>query len=389
MDFNFRSKTMENFSFYNPTKVHFGKDAISDLGKIATKYGSNALFIYGKTSIKNNGIYEKVVGQLKSNQINIFEYSGIKSNPVLEDAENAVNLARQNNCELIVAVGGGSVIDTAKIVSLCIVEDINVWELVKGKAKVNSSLPLLAVLTIAATGSEMNQFAVLQNPATKEKNGFGHPLMFPKHSFLDPQFTFSVSKSQTTNGIVDLIAHSLEAFFAKGSSPLSDKFIASIILEAMEISFQLLKEPTNYDLRARMMWAATCALNGIAYSGKSSSGDWGVHNIGHILSFLYDLPHGQTLSIAYPAWLKFHLNRIPKRISELGKLLFKTENSELTIEKLIGFFKSIESPVSLLELGFSKNQKTEIIDLMKQNKVSGMNYKLSEYDYKDIVEKLF
>ncbi|MBT3208002.1 MAG: iron-containing alcohol dehydrogenase [Bacteroidetes bacterium] len=377
---------MENFVHFNPTKVHFGKDVLVGLGKTAKKYGSKALLLYGKASIKENGIYDKLIEELNSEKITIHEYSGIKPNPILKDVENAIKLAKQKKCEIIVAVGGGSVIDSAKIISLCFHENQNVWDVVKGKSKANKAMPLLAILTLAATGSEMNQFAVLQNPETKEKIGFGHSLMFPKHSFLDPQFTFSVSKSQTTNGIVDLIAHSLEAFFAKGNSPLSDRFIASIILETMQFSEKLLQEPNNYELRARMMWAATCALNGTAYSGKASSGDWGVHDIGHTLSFLYDLPHGQTLSIAYPAWLKFHLNKIPERISELGKLIFGTENPELTIEKLIVFFKAIESPCYLSEIGFSEKNRNEILELMKRNKVSGMNHFLSDNDYEEIVD---
>jgi len=230
----------------------------------------------------------------------------------------------------------------------------------------------------------MNKYYVLQNDKKKKKIGYGSPLMFPKYSFLDPQFTFSVSREYTAFGITDIIAHALEAFFAKGDSVLSDNFIASIIKETMANAQKVLLEPHNYEYRANIMLASTCALNGITAYGKASSGDWGVHDIGHTLSVMYDIPHGASLSIAYPAWLKLMTDRIPERISTLGKLIFDTTDIDSTIEQFESFFMSIISPVKLSHLGITNSEA--IINLMEKNKVSGYNLKLASGDYVRLVD---
>ena len=166
------------------------------------------------------------------------------------------------------------------------------------------------MLTLAATGTEMNRFAVVQNNQTKEKLGYGDPLIYPKESFLDPSYTISVPANYTSYGITDLIAHSLEAFFGEGEASLSDRFVYAIIHEALDNGPLLMKDPENYLLREKIMYAATNALNNLTFYGRKS-GDWGVHSIGHVLSVLYDIPHGASLSIAYPAWLRLHQDRIP------------------------------------------------------------------------------
>lgn len=376
---------MENFIAYNPTKIHFGKDIINDLGETIVQYGKKVLLIYGKGSILKNGIYDKIITQIKSVNADITEFTGVKPNPATNDVNKAVKLGIKNNIEVIIAVGGGSVIDSAKIVSLCIPEELDAWDVMKDRVKPRSAIPLIAVLTLAATGTEMNPYAVLQNNDTKEKIGYGNNLSFPKHSFLDPQFTFSVPADQTTYGIVDLIAHCFESYFGYGNSPLSDRFVQAIVKDAMYYGPLVIKHPANYEYRANIMWGATCALNGLTFCGRTS-GDWGVHDIGHILSFLYDIPHGATLSIAYPAWLKLQKDRIPERIKQLGKQLFNTNSIDNTIEKLIVFFKFINSPVHLSEIGIGKDKKNEIIDLMTKNNATGSNHKLSKEDYEKLVD---
>lgn len=375
---------MENFTIYNPVKLVFGKNVIDSLPNAIKEFGNNVLIMSGKNSIMENGIYEKVTDLLKKSNISYSLYSGIKSNPIVDDVVKAIAQARFENSKVILAIGGGSVIDSAKVVSICINENLNPWDVMTGKVKPSSSVPLISVLTLSATGSEMNQYAVLQNDETKQKIGYGSPLMFPKYSFLDPQFTFSVSREYTAFGITDIIAHALEAFFAKGDSVLSDNFIASIIKETMANAQKVLLEPHNYEYRANIMLASTCALNGITAYGKASSGDWGVHDIGHILSVMYDIPHGASLSIAYPAWLKLMTDRIPERISTLGKLIFDTTDIDSTIEQFEMFFKSIISPVRLSHLGITNREA--IIKIMEKNKVCGFNLKLTSDDYGILVD---
>ncbi|MFC2104917.1 iron-containing alcohol dehydrogenase, partial [Bacteroidota bacterium] len=347
---------MENFTAYNPTKLHFGKNVTDSLGETVFEYGERVLLMYGKGSVQRNGIYDKVINQLKSVDAEIFEYSGIKPNPLVDDVIEAAQIGKLNNVDVIVAVGGGSVIDSAKITALAIANNTDPWAIMKYKVKPKATIPLIAVLTLAATGTEMNGAAVLQNPETKEKIGYVTSFNYPKHSFLDPEFTFTVPKNYTAYGIVDLIAHALEAYFGEGEASLSDRFVEVIIKEAMEYGPLVLKEPENYEYRANIMWAATTALNGLTNYGRKS-GDWGVHDIGHNISYLYDTAHGATLSIAYPAWLKLHKERMPERITKLGNQLFGTNTVDETIENLEIFFKSIDCPVKLSDINIGKEKQ--------------------------------
>jgi len=376
---------MENFKIYNPTVVHFGRGVTSILGKTASLYGKKALFVYGKNSIKKNGVYNIIIEQLSSHGITIVEFGGIKANPVYKDVDTAALLGRKENVDFIVAAGGGSVIDSAKMISISVPANHSAWDFYERKSKPVNALPLLTILTLAATGTEMNCFAVLQNDEILKKEGYVNPLMFPRHSFLDPQFTYSVPGDLTAYGAVDLIAHCLEHFFGTGEAPMSDRLAAATIAETMDCAPSLLKKLTDYELRARLMYAATIALNGWNSYGKVS-GDWGVHSIGHILSLICDIPHGASLSIAYPAWMKFHKKLASEKINLLGNLLFGTNSTDDTINKLEEFFKNIGSPVKLSEAGINKEAHDQILNTMIKNKVSGYVYKMNDEDIKAIFE---
>jgi alcohol dehydrogenase YqhD (iron-dependent ADH family) len=378
---------MENFVAHIPTRLHFGKDVVKELGKTAKSIGHHALLVYGKGSVLRNGSYDAVKKQLDASGINITEYNGIKPNPVVSDVDKATSLGRLNNVDMVVAVGGGSVIDSAKIISLCIAGNYKGWDVMKHKVKPTRSLPLIAVLTLAATGTEMNPFSVIQNPETKEKIGYANPLIYPAYSFLDPQYTSSVPVNHTAYGIADLVAHCLEAYFGGGECSLSDRFVFAIIQEAMEYGPALLNDPHNYDLRARIMWAATTALNGLTLYGKAN-GDFGVHDIGHTLSFLYDTPHGASLTIAFPAWMKVLKSRMADRLVKLGENLFNTPDPDATIAGLETFFRKIQCPVRMSETGIGHEKHTEILELMNQNNVSGNNYSLSKIDRENIVAQM-
>lgn len=376
---------MENFIAYNPTKLHFGKGVMNELGKAVSAYGKSVLLVYGGGSIKRNGIYEKTIQQLKSINAKVFEYSGIKPNPIIEDVDAAAELGRKNKVDVILAVGGGSVIDSSKIISISIPVKHSGWDFYEGKAKPITAIPLISVLTLAATGTEMNPFAVVQNHQTKQKLGYGHDLTYNRHSFLDPENTYSVPKNYTAYGIADLIAHSLEAYFGAGDASLSDKLVFAIINEAKEYGGALLNDLHNYELRAKIMYAATMALNKTTMYGRVS-GDWGVHSIGHILSLLYDVPHGASLSIVIPAWLKFHKEIIPERIAFLGKNIFGVNSAEETINTFETYFKSIDCPIRLSDIAKGTEDKDEVLKVMNLNKVGGANHKLSDEDHAKILD---
>lgn len=380
--------TMENFIAYNPVRLHFGANVIDTLGSTVKNYGNRVLLVYGKGSVKKYGYYDQVVVQLKKSGLEIFEYSGIKSNPIIEDIEGASLLGRKNKIDVIVALGGGSVIDSAKIMALSIATGDHPWDFMTRELTPQKAVPVITVLTLAATGTEMNAAAVVQNQTTGQKIGYVNELMFPKHSFLDPKFTVSVPRNYTTYGIVDLIAHAMEAFFGQGEPSITDQITLDIIKDAMKWGPLLLDDLTNVDLRTNIMLAATLALNGLTNYGKKS-GDWGVHCIGHELSLLFDTPHGASLSIAYPAWLMLQKDRIPERIIKLGKGLFDVNNVDDTIKELVSFFRKIGSPVNLNEIDLNIGRKTGIVVQLNKNKVSGMHHDLSNLDHEKLVDLMF
>lgn len=379
---------MENFTAYNPTALHFGKNIISELPKHAKPYGKKALLMYGKGSSVRNGYYNRVQDELTQGGFEIVEYSGIKPNPIIEDVRKAVELCKAENVDFIVALGGGSVVDSAKIVALSVPENLEPWDVMKYNVRVKKALPLMTVLTLAATGTEMNGAAVVQNHQTGEKIGHVNPLAYPKHSFLDPTFTYTVPANHTAYGIVDLIAHSLEAYFGEGNSTLADRFVISILHEAIEYAPKVLAEPDNYEYRAKIMYAATMALNGTT-SGGRKSGDWGVHAFGHELSLLFDIAHGASLSITYPAWLKFMSKRIPERIRQLGADTFGAKSCDETIEHFKAFFSSIKSPIYLQQTGIEKNKRDEIVAQMIKNQTNGMHHSFTDAERAEIVSLMF
>ena len=281
-------------------------------------------------------------------------------------------------------------IDSAKVIAVCISERCPGWDVMKGVRNPRRVLPIFAVLTLAATASEMNAVAVVQNNQTLEKFGYRHDLMFPSYSFMDPDYTRSVPARHTGYGIADLIAHVLESYFGQGDASLSDRFAASVILEAMEYGPALLKNLDDFDLRARIMWAATNALNGLLSSGRSN-GDFTSHALGHQLSLLYDTAHGASLSIVFPAWMKHMKPRISDRLEKLGRDLFGDPSADGTIARLESFFSEVLCPVRLQEIGIGMDKKDEIVDLMNKNECNGKNpeNRLENSDREKIVDQMF
>ncbi|MCX6266145.1 MAG: iron-containing alcohol dehydrogenase [Bacteroidetes bacterium] len=372
---------MENFIAYNPVNLHFGKNILSSLGKTLKEYGNRVLLVYGKGSVKKSGLYDRIMKDLKAQGFDVCEYGGIKSNPVIEDVDAAAAIGREHQVDVILAVGGGSVIDSSKIISVAIPVPNPGWDFFTGKAKAEKAIPLVAILTLAATGTEMNPFAVVSNHATGQKSAFGSPLTFPKHSFLDPELTLTVPRDYTAFGVADLIAHCFEAWFGIGDTTLTDRFVISIVKEAMEYGPQLMSDLQNYEYREKIMFAATMALNGMTMYGRST-GDWGVHSAGHSLSLLYDVPHGASLTIVYPAWMRHFKDRIENRIVQLGAGLFdETLTAGETINRIEAFFKSLGCPIRLSDLNIPGDHRQPLFESMVHNKVNGGNVKMKEEDY--------
>jgi hypothetical protein len=262
------------------------------------------------------------------------------------------------------------------------------------KAKPEKALPLVNILTLAATGTEMNSSTVLQDTTSGAKKGYSSPLIFPKLSILDPTLTYTVPKNYTAYGIADLISHCLEVYFGKGDAPLSDYYIASIIKLATKYGPQVIKEPENYDARANIMWLATNALNGSLVNGKGN-GDWGSHLFEHSLSVMYDVAHGAGLSIVFPAWLKHFSTQFESKLAFLGRMVFDiTEGDEKQqamefIKRLELFFMDIGTPIRLNQVNIKPEDKDKILENLKKNRVTGRVYAMSETDHADILDKMW
>ncbi len=377
---------MENFVAYNPTKLVFGKGVVAQLGKEAQPYGKKALVVIGKGSVKKNGILEAVYQQLTEADISYTLYEGIKSNPIYEDADAAVAQAKAFQADMVVAIGGGSVIDSAKAIAAGYYVNHSVWDFYLRKAPApTKALPIFSVLTLAATGTEMNMFTVLQSDAEKAKHGYGSPLLYPKVSFLDPEYTYSVPQNYTAYGVADLIAHSLEQFFDTSNSPLSDASAAEIIRLAMQYGREVHKNPHSYEARANIMWLATAALNGSLSAGKLG-GDFGVHGIEHCLSVLFDIAHGAGLSIVYPAWMRHFYSQIEGKLTFLAQRTLHTNaTANDFIVELEKFFTEINTPIRLSEAGIDREKHALILDNLKQNNPKGRFFKLIEADYNSIL----
>jgi len=382
---------MENFTRYNPTKLIFGKGVVDHISDEISPVGNRALIVIGKGSVKASGLYARLVSLLNMCSIEHVTYEGIKSNPIYQDADNAVKLAKDFGADMIVAVGGGSVIDTAKAIAMGYYVEHSVWDFYLQKAKPEKALPVFTILTLAATGTEMNPFTVLQDTENGSKRGYGHPLLHPKASFLDPTFTTTVPADYTAYGVSDLIAHCLEQFFGSGNSPLTDLHTAAVIKLAVEYGLKVKDYPNDYDTRANIMWLATNALNGSLTAGKNS-GDWACHGFEHSLSVLFDIPHGAGLSIVFPAWLKYHQKQLQQKLCFLAKQVFEIEtgkpeqDASAFIDRIELFFQEINTPTRLSQVNILPSSKAEILANFKLNKVNGQVYKLTEQDHEAILD---
>ncbi len=348
---------MKNFNFAAPTKILFGKNKTDELAEEIKLYGNKVLFAYGAGSIKKTGLYDKVINQLKKAGAEYFELSGIKPNPRLNSVIEGISICRKNSVDFILAVGGGSVIDCCKAIAAGVPYSGDPWDFTIRKAEVVNPLPLGTILTLSATGSEMNGNAVISRDDTQEKRALSHDSLRPKFSILDPTLTYTVNKWQTSAGTVDIMSHIFEQYFTTDKGTYVQDAIAEAILKTcVKYGPVALENPEDYEARANLMWASSLALNGLTGTGKFF-GDWASHTIEHELSAIYDLTHGAGLAILFPAWMEYVLDekRAPK-IAQMARSVFNVsakddvEAAKAGIQALKQFFTDLGMPLKLSEV---------------------------------------
>ncbi|SET51247.1 hypothetical protein SAMN05216389_11351 [Oceanobacillus limi] len=294
---------MDNFIYHNPTKLIFGKGQLDTLPNEVEQYGKKVLIVYGGGSIKRNGIYDNVLAKLAEINAEVFELAGVEPNPRISTVRKGVQICKEEGIDFILAIGGGSTIDCTKAIAVGAKTDVDMWDVVTKKEQAQGALPFGTVLTLAATGSEMNAGSVITNWETNEKYGWGSPFSYPKFSILDPTHTFSVPRDQTIYGIVDMMSHVFEHYFHQTpNTPVQDRFCESVLKTVMETAPKLLNDLENYEYRETIMLSGTLALNNMLNMGYR--GDWASHNLEHAVSAVHDIPHGGGLAILFPNWMK-------------------------------------------------------------------------------------
>lgn len=386
---------MENFQYHNPTKLIFGKDQLAALPAEVKAYGNRVLLLYGGGSIKRSGLYDKVQELLNGADVQVFELGGVEPNPRLTTVEKGIQLVRQHEVDLILAVGGGSVIDCAKAIAAGSHYEGSAWDIVMKKAVPTSAVPIGTILTLAATGSEMNGGAVITNWETNEKRSFGSIHTYPKFSILDPQLTYTVPQDQTVYGIVDIMSHVFEQYFhASQNAPLQERIGESILRTMIETAPKLMKNLESYEHREVMLLNGTFALNGTLSMGVKT--DWATHMIEHAVSAVYDIPHGGGLAILFPNWMEFVASQNPAKVAQLGERVFDInregkEDSQVaseTIAALRTFWTSIGAPSKLADYNIDDEKLDLMADRsMVRGETLGSYVPLRKEDVKDILRR--
>lgn len=384
---------MQNFDYQTPTRLIFGKGVISALPEVMKPLGQKILLTYGGGSIKKLGLYDKVKELLK--EFEIYELADIQPNPKYNPSVlEGVRICKENEIEAILAVGGGSVLDCSKAIAAGAKYDGDPWDLISYKVKAQAALPIVDILTLAATGSEYDCGGVISRTETNDKIGYMDELLFPVCSILDPVYTFSVSKKQTAAGCADAMNHVMEQYFTEDTTLLNDGFCESMLKSLMVNAKKCLENPEDYTARAEMMLCCTYGCNGILSLGNSASG-WPCHGIEHALSAYYDITHGEGLAMITPRWMKHILNdRTVGRFVKYGVNVFGIDSSlgqyeiaDKAIEETYRFFESIGIPMHLREVGIDESRLSEMAHHVAVNEGLENAYApLSESDILDILK---
>lgn len=355
---------MNNFTFHIPTDIRFGKGQIEVLPEELKKFGSKVLLVYGGGSIKKTGLYDKI--RILLNGFEIYELPGIEPNPKLSSVRAGVDICKKNGIDVILAVGGGSCIDAAKHISCGAYYNGDPWDLMLDRSKMTKALPLAVVLTICATGSEMNCGAVISNEETNEKLEINGPILYPTISICDPEYLYTLPAKQTAAGTVDIISHVFEQYFQPNDEAyITDRLSEAVLKTCFKYGKIALNEPQNYEARSNLMWASTVGLNHLLTVGKG--GAWSVHPIEHELSAFYDITHGDGLAILTPAWMRYVLNentvdrfcmyaenvwgiKVTDKFAAANKAIVKTEK----------YFNALGLPSKLSDVGIGDEKFQEM-----------------------------
>ncbi|MDR2506863.1 MAG: iron-containing alcohol dehydrogenase [Candidatus Accumulibacter sp.] len=360
---------MKNFVFHNPTRILFGKGRIADLKK-EIPANSRVLITYGGGSILRNGTLSEIREALSG--FTVFEFPGIEPNPAYETLIQGVDLARREKIDFLLAAGGGSVIDGTKFISAAIPFAGAPWDILSKNAKVKSAVPLGSVLTLPATGSEMNNFAVVSRKSSADKLPFSSPLVYPRFSILDPEKTFTLPPKETRNGVIDAFAHVIEQYLTfPVDARVQDRFAEGLLLTLIEEGPKALKEPENYDVRANIMWTATMALNGLIAAGVPT--DWATHMIGHEITAKYGLAHAETLAVVLPAMLRVRRAEKREKLLQYAERVWNLRDDppetriDQAIERTRQFFESLGAPTRLSGYGIGEDGIPVILSQLERH----------------------
>lgn len=387
---NRKGVSMNHFRYHVRTDVRFGKNQIESLPEVLEQYGRRVLLVYGGGSIKKNGLYDKVRTLLEDYEL--FELAGVEPNPRIEKVREGAAICRKNKVDMVLAVGGGSVIDSAKVIAAGANYEGDAWELVTDSGKIGEVLPVIAVLTLAATGSEMNKNAVISNMETNEKLGTSSLEFIPRAAICDPTYLFSLPASQTAAGTADIMSHVFEQYFRKDTGAfLSDCFAEGILKTCIKYCPIALREPDNYEARANLMWASSQALNSLISCGKE--GAWTCHPIEHELSAFYDITHGVGLAILTPRWMRYILSDdTVGQFAAYGRNVWGIGEEDpyrcanAAIDATEKFFRQCGIPMTLTELGID-DEKFDVMaeDAVKYNRLDKAFVALQKEDVVNIL----
>lgn len=381
---------MNNFRYHAYTDIRFGKGQVESLPQVLAPYGKKVLMVYGGGSIFKSGLYSKVKELLA--EFEVFELGGVEPNPKITSVREGVAICKKEGIEVVLAVGGGSTIDASKVIAGAANYDGDPWDLVEDSSKIGKVLPIVTVLTLAATGSEMNKNAVISNMETNQKLGTASHDFIPQASICDPQYLFTLPAMQTAAGTADIMSHIFEQYFQKDTGAyISDRFAESLLKACIKYCPIALKEPENYEARANLMWASTQALNSLLSCGKG--GAWTCHPIEHELSAYYDITHGVGLAIVTPRWMRYILkDETLGRFCDYGRNVWGiTEEDDykcanMAIDATEQFFKDCGIPMTLTAVGID-DSKIEVMaeDTIKYNAMHAAYVALNKEDIVNIL----
>ncbi len=385
---NRRSRNMYNFRFAVPTTIYFGKGQIEHLDEVRES-GSRVLLCYGGGSIKRSGIYDRAMDILENAGVEVFELSGIEPNPRIESVRRGAELCKKNGIDSVLAIGGGSTIDAAKVIAAAALYDGDAWDLVIHPERIERALPIYSVLTLSATGSEMDAFAVISDMSKNEKWGTGGEVLKPTMSILDPTYTYTVSRKQTAAGTADMMSHTFENYFSFESADVQKRLAEGLLKTMIKYGPIAIEHPDNYEARANLMWAASHAINGLV--GDGSSPAWCVHPMEHELSAFYDITHGEGLAILTPVWMRHILSeKTAPYLAEYGRNVWnlvgddEMEVASRAIDRTAEFFfVTMGLPKNLREVGISDETYFE---KMAQKAADGCVGSFVPLSKEDIVE---